>query len=200
MIILKPSVVLVQATPYAEDLIEQAGRTAYQSERKDGSAPAFVKMLITRGHESVLEHASATLRFICDRGVTHEMVRHRIASYTQESTRYCCYKEEIQVIEPPFKSDSERAVWRTAMMDAERAYHLLLKTQTPQIARSVLPTCLKTDIITTYNFREWRHFLRLRCAKTAHPQMREVAFMALEIMKKLSPTCFGDLNDNPDTV
>lgn len=158
-------------------LIERCGRVCYKSEDKitDTSKYKFVEMLLKRGHEAVLEHASATYLLITDRGVTHELVRHRLASYCQESTRYCNYGNEITVVEPPGLSDYDAKEWRQACGIAETCYkNLLAGGQSPQIARSVLPTCLKTEITITANFREWRHIFKLRTSAAAHPQIREL--------------------------
>jgi len=195
MIIVKPSVTVEWATPNALEVIERAGRTCYQSTPRE-NPEAFVKMIIARGHESVLEHAAASLRFICDRGVTHEMVRHRIASYSQESTRYCNYAKdqfggEIMVIQPPGLEGDDLAGWEYAVKCTELTYIAMVnRGVSPQIARSVLPNCLKTEIVMTANLREWRHFFKLRTAATAHPQMREVAVMAHELLKGLVPVVF----------
>lgn len=186
-------------------LVEIAGRTCYQSERVErDTAEAFIKRSISRGHESILEHATVSLRFICDRGVTHELVRHRIASYSQESTRYCNYSngkfgEEITVIKPCFWEDGSNQMyeWEEAMWDAERHYMELLKLgATPQEARSVLPNSLKTEIVVTMNLREWRHFIRLRylgVAGSPHPQIKEVAKMAYDLLMEQYPAFFEDL-------
>lgn len=191
-------------TPNALQLIEKAGRTCYKSEDRitEDSAEKFVTMIQSYEHESVLEHANATFRMITDRGVTHEIVRHRIASYSQESTRYCNYSKdkfgnEITVIMPVWfqNSDDEGyATWAAAMTDAEDAYFKLLSLgQTPQQARAVLPNSLKTEIVMTANFREWIHFFKLRTSPKAHPQMRELALQGLSIMKKEVPILFGQL-------
>ena len=177
MKIVKPSADLVSHTYQPLELIERMGRICYQSEPlAAGGAEPFVRMLIKRGHESVLEHAVATFVIVCDRGVTHEIVRHRLASYSQESTRYCRYAEGIQVVSPPGLDAGALAAWQGAVCQAEDTYlRMLAADVSPQIARSVLPTCLKTQIGMTANFREWRHFIRLRTAKAAHPQIREIA-------------------------
>jgi thymidylate synthase (FAD) len=198
--IIKPSVELLSYTPEPETLIERCGRIAYKSEDKiaPGTAQKFIQMIMKRGHESVLEHASATILFICDRGVTHEIVRHRLCSYTQESTRYCNYGSEkhgggITVVKPPDLNPDQVSQWGQAVRQCEISYLKMLElSNAPQIARSVLPTCLKTEIAMTCNFREWRHFFKLRTAPTAHPQMQEVAKLALAEMKKIAPTVFGD--------
>lgn len=179
--------------------IEACGRVCYQSEAKDASAERFVRSIIRRGHESVLEHYSFTMKFICDRGVSHEIVRHRIAAYSMESTRYCNYEDdkfgrEITVIRPIGLSNNQYSYWGRAMIDAECAYMDMLKDgSTPEMARSVLPNSLKTTLVMTANFREWRHFFKLRCDKAAHPQMRQVALMALEIVHNTFPVIFDDL-------
>lgn len=187
--------------------IERAGRTSYKSEDRidEGSAEKFIRMILARGHESVIEHVSISVRFVCDRGVTHEIVRHRLASYTQESTRYCNYGKgkfgsEITVIQPCFWKDgtigdaAKRALWSAAMEAAEQAYlDLIEKGATAQEARSVLPNSLKTEIVMTANLREWRHFFRLRTSKAAHPQMRQLAVPLLAKFARLLPAIFGDL-------
>lgn len=183
--------------------LEQCGRVCYKSEAKitDTSAPAFVAGIIKRGHEAVLEHCSFTVKFICDRGVSHEIVRHRLASYCQESTRYCNYSKEgfgseITVIKPCFWPDDsdEMCEWRSVMRLTESHYFSLLQFgATPQEARSVLPNSLKTEVVMTANIREWRHFLKLRCSPAAHPQMREVALILLEKVHTLIPVCFDDI-------
>lgn len=205
MKIIDPSVELINPVPYetALNTIEVAGRTCYQSEDKmtDDSAEAFIRRIIKRGHESVLEHVSITTRFICDRGVSHEIVRHRIGAYSQESTRYCNYSgdkfgNEITVIRPCFFGDgsAEEDVWYDTCKAAEYGYFRMLELgATPQEARSVLPNSLKTSIIVTYNIREWRHFFRLRCDPASHPQMRQVANMARELMASKYPVFFEDL-------
>jgi len=185
--------------------IERAGRTAYKSEHKitPDSAEKFVKMILDLGHESVIEHEKVTVRVICDRGISHEIVRHRIASYTQESTRFCNYSKgrfgnEITVIKPCFWDDGskEYKIWRDAMENAERAYMELIKLGAkPEEARSVLPNSLKTEIVITMNLREWRHFFKLRTSKRAHPQMREVATSLLQAFKERIPIIFDDIGD-----
>ena len=179
--------------------LERYGRTAYKSEDRitEGSAEKFLRSIIKLGHESIIEHESVIVRFICDRGVTHELVRHRIASFTQESTRYVNYqKRAMQFIQPCFweKGSHQYARWYNAMEHAENAYLSLIdKGATPQEARSVLPNSLKTEIVVTANIREWRHIFRLRTAKAAHPQMREVMRPLLGAFKVLLPVLFDDI-------
>lgn len=201
-------------TPYVEQMhpidgavilsrIEAAGRVCYKSENKitDGSAEAFVRRIIKSGHEAVLEHCNITLKFVCDRGVSHEIVRHRLASYCQESTRYCNYSKgdfnsEITVIKPCYLTPDTLAynTWEGACTEAENAYFKLLDWGcSPQEARAVLPNSLKTEVVMTANLREWRHFFRLRCSPAAHPQMREVATQALAMLHEAVPGVFDDI-------
>lgn len=212
MMIQKPAVEVLRADRYEEMLrrIERIGRVCYKSEDKieDGSAEKFIRGIIRRGHESVIEHESLTVKFICDRGVTHEIVRHRIASYSQESTRYCNYGKEkfgsqITCIDLAtgfqydLDSETDRKkydVWRRAMENAEASYFQMIELgATPQEARSVLPNSLKTELVVTMNLREWRHFFRLRADAAAHPQCREVARMLLERFAGDYPVFFTDL-------
>ena len=186
--------------------IELCGRTCYKSEKKitDESCRTFVQSIIKRGHEAVLEHFNITVKFICDRGVSHEIVRHRLASYCQESTRYCNYSKddfsgEITVVAPFYLQPDTLAynAWKEACEAAEAAYFSLLDWGcTPQEARAVLPNSLKTEVVMTANLREWRHFFKLRCATAAHPQMREVATPLLRALQKKLPIVFdGILED-----
>ena len=205
MKIIEPSVELINAPDYKTLLttIEAAGRTCYKSEDKitDGSAEKFVRNILKRGHEAVIEHASLTVRFTCDRGVSHEIVRHRLAAYCQESTRYCNYSKdgfggEITVIKPmSFDcSDSPYRIWKRSCENAETAYFDLLNEGcTPQEARSVLPNSLKTEVVMTADMREWRHFIRLRCAPAAHPDMRVVAGLLYDLLKSTYPVFFEDI-------
>ena len=206
MKIVKQSVELLWITPQSEKQIEIAGRTCYKSEDRiaKDSAGEFCRKMVDNGHHAMIEHASASFRIITDRGVSHEIVRHRITSYAQESTRYCNYSAykfggEITVILPPGPSDEDgyRAWfgdWFESCRSAERNYFAMLKAGcSPQIARSVLPTCLKTEIVMTANFREWRHFITLRRAKAAHPQIREIAEYVLSVLKIQAPNVFYDL-------
>lgn len=184
--------------------IEKCGRTCYKSENliTDDSAVLFVSNILKRGHESVIEHEKISVRIICDRGVSHEIVRHRIASYSQESTRYCNYQKdkfgnELTFIKPIFwNEDSENyIVWCTMMQTIEEKYMQLIDIgASPQEARSILPNSLKTEIVVTMNLREWRHFFRLRTAEAAHPQMQEIARMMLKEFRNKVPVIFDDIN------
>lgn len=212
MKIIKPRVEILTAIDEDNILkhIEQCGRVCYKSEDKitDASCTNFVKNIIKRGHEAVLEHFNITVKFICDRGVSHEIVRHRLASYCQESTRYCNYSNsgfgnEITVIEPFYLKDNTFAYeeWEFSCVRTEIAYlNLLDEGYTPQEARAVLPNSLKTEVVMTANLREWRHFFKLRCAPAAHPQMRQVAIMLLDEMRDKIPTIFDDIYDDVHSV
>ena len=205
MKIIKPSVEIIDKIMPEEVIkkIELCGRVCYKSEDRitAESGTKFIMNLIKRGHESVLEHASFTVKFICDRGVTHEIVRHRLASYSQESTRYCNYSKgvfggQITVIEPLYLEVGTFGyeLWRSSCEEAEKKYFDLLGWGcSPQEARAVLPNSLKTEIIMTANIREWRHFLKLRTSPAAHPQMREVADMLLEQVNFILPVFFADI-------
>lgn len=197
--------------------IEKIGRVCYKSEGKiteDGeSAKKFVKMLIDRGHEAMIEHSSMSVKFVVDRGVSHELVRHRIASFAQESTRYVNYSldkfgNEINVIDifggikldNKMKNIDAQTInfiineWYQAMGDAEKHYMKMMELgATPQIARSVLPNSTKTEITITANYREWRNFFKLRVPSTAHPQMREVTIPLLKELKTRLPIIFDDI-------
>lgn len=189
--------------------LERCGRVCYKSEDKitEDSAEKFIGMILKSGHESVLEHEKLTVKFICDRGVTHEIVRHRIASYSQESTRYCNYSKdkfgnELTFIRPCFWDDDseEYAVWKQAMEEIEKTYVKLISLGAkPEEARSILPNSLKTEIVCTMNLREWRHFFRLRTAERAHPQIREISVALLDELKKRIPVIFDDINTSDGT-
>jgi len=205
MKIIKPSVEIIDKIVPEEMIkkIELCGRVCYKSEDRitAESGTKFIMNLIKRGHESVLEHASFTVRFICDRGVTHEIVRHRLASYSQESTRYCNYSKgdfdgQITFIKPMFLDEKSEgyAIWEDVCLMAEDRYFKMLNFGcSPQEARAVLPNSLKTELMMTANIREWRHFLKLRTSPAAHPQMREVADMLLEQVNLILPVFFDDI-------
>lgn len=208
MEIIKPSFIIEDQINGEEILkrIEKYGRTCYKSEEKitEDSSRKFIQMIVKSGHESVIEHEKITVRIICDRGVTHEMVRHRIASYSQESTRYCNYKSKgLKVIEPFFftKDQEKYKIWKEAMVACEEKYNQLIEMgATPQEARSVLPNSLKTEIVVTYNLREWRHFFKLRCSDKAHPQIREIALPILKEFKNKIPIIFDDFEINEEKI
>ena len=205
MKIINPSVILEDKIDGKELLkkIERIGRVCYKSEGniKEESAEKFIANILHRHHESVIEHESISVRVICDRGVTHEIVRHRIASYSQESTRYCNYSKdkfdgELTFIKPCFwdEDDENYRLWKEAMKQVEQTYmKLILCGASAQEARSVLPNSLKTEIVVTMNLREWRHFFRLRTSDKAHPQMREIAKPILNEFSRLIPVVFDDI-------
>lgn len=212
MILIKPSHKILTSIDGRAMLerIEHAGRTCYKSEDKisPGSAEKFVRMILKRGHESVIEHESLSVRFVCDRGVTHEMVRHRLAAFSQESTRYCNYGGGVTFVIPPWvdakeglykeyvaSQDDPSNDWLNAMWNIEQIYVSLLNYGwSPQEARSVLPNSLKTEIVMTANLREWRHVLKLRTSHAAHPQMRELMVPLLEELKNRVPVIFEDID------
>jgi len=181
--------------------LERIGRVSYKSEDKitEDSAAKFVKMLIDSGHESTIEHVSLTVHIITDRGVSHELVRHRIASFTQESTRYCNYSKgkfgsELTVIMPPLQP-VELSEWKITIQAIEASYlRLINEGVSSQLARLVLPHSLKTELYMTMNFREWRHFFKLRTSPKAHPQMRELALGMLNNLKHMVPVIFEDIS------
>lgn len=183
--------------------VERIGRVCYKSEDRitEDSAAKFVGNILRSGHESVIEHEKISVRIVCDRGVTHEIVRHRIASYSQESTRYCNYTnekfgKELTLIKPLYWEEDckEYKLWLDVMQNIEDTYNKLIEMGAEaQQARSILPNSLKTEIVVTMNLREWRHFFKLRTAKRAHPQMREIACPLLDEFKKVIPVIFDDI-------
>lgn len=215
MILVKPSFEIYDdITPKLLEKIEDAGRLCYKSEAKKGTSArstSFVSSLVKSGHESVIEHVNITVKFIVDRGVSHELVRHRLASYSQESTRYCNYKDGVTFVIPPwvsfspgvytFLSDNDKnpmaiaeIEWFKTMLNCEDSYMRLLEFNwSPQQARLVLPNSLKTEIMVTANLREWRHILKLRTSQSAHLQIREVMVPLLRELNKRLPVIFSKL-------
>lgn len=204
MLIVKPEVRVPESALNPEVLkkLERYARVCYKSEgnMSEAGTERFISSKISLGHESIIEHEKITVMFVVDRGVSHEIVRHRIAAYSQESTRYCNYAgdrfgSEIAVIEPFFYTESEKYdIWKKGCEAAERAYMDLIRAgSTPQEARAVLPNSLKTEIVATYNMREWRHFFKMRCAPAAHPQMRQVAIPLLLCFKERLSALFDDI-------
>lgn len=216
MELIKQSAVIEYGPPPEEaaQIIERIGRTCYKSEDKidQNSAAGFIGRIIKSGHESVIEHLSVTVRFISNRGVTHEMVRHRLAAYSQESTRYVNYADKpMQFILPVWMDDSWLGIHTTAnrmrdymdapegvfivscMRDEEDYNRLIDMGWKPQQAREVLGNALKTEVCSTYNMRTWRHVLRLRTSKAAHPQIRKLMQMAGDQLLAAYPAFFGDL-------
>jgi thymidylate synthase (FAD) len=205
MRLINASAVIERATPDLEECIEAAGRTCWKSDDKiePGSAGPFIERIKGFKHDSVLEHGAITVRFIVDRGVSHELVRHRMASFSQESTRYCNYGKdkhgnEVSFIDPrpafPAMGDSRFVVWEAAMLRAEDYYlQLLGMGAPPQEARDVLPNSVKTEVVMTVNPREWRHVFRMRCDRAAHPQMREVMIPLWKAFSCRWPALFADI-------
>ena len=191
--------------PSLTRLIELAGRVCYKSEDKisEGSDQKLLAHLKNLNHESVLEHSSITVHFCTDRGVTHELVRHRLCAFSQESTRYCNYGKdkfggEITVIEPPFwePGSNQYQVWFNQCAEAETTYLKLLEMESnAQEARTVLPNSLKTEIIVTANAREWRHILKLRTSAAAHPQIRQIMVPLAHHLASRWPALFGEFRN-----
>jgi len=185
------------------EFIEKAGRVCYKSEDMitPNSSKEFIQKILQSGHESVIEHEKITVKIICDRGVSHEIVRHRIASYSQESTRYCNYSKdkfgnELTLIRPFFwnKAPEKYAIWQDTMQTIENNYNKLISMGAqPEEARSILPNSLKTEIVVTMNLREWRHFFKLRTSERAHPQMREITIPMLKRFREEVPIIFDDI-------
>lgn len=205
MKIIEPSVELIGEVDGEKIMkhIELAGRVCYKSESRisDDSAEKFIANIIKSGHESVIEHVSLTFKIICDRGVLAEITRHRLASFSVESTRYNDYSNgkfdgELTFIKPNFwnEDDENFKIWLDSMKILEENYLLMRKNGArPEQARSILPNSLKTEIFMTANLREWRHFLKLRTSSRAHPQMREVALKIYEILREKLPVIFSDI-------
>jgi thymidylate synthase (FAD) len=179
--------------------IEFCGRVCYKSEDKISlnSYKKFIENILIRGHESVLEHFTMSVKFICDRATSHEIVRHRIASYSQESTRYCNYSnsELVFVIPSMFRKNThEYRIWLDSCNQCEISYNNMIKFgSTPEKARCVLNNSLKTELIMTANLREWRHFLKLRTSKKAHHDIRILAGDLLDKLKEKIEIIFDDI-------
>lgn len=187
----KQQVELLNPQSYEEltEKIEIAGRVCYQSEPK-GDPEKFIRMIIKRGHESVLEHGSLTFKVRTNRAIANEIVRHRLASYSQESTRYVKY-DDIEFI-PGDRLGGSYA--EDMMTRIEEAYNFLIGQEfKAEEARDILPNATATTLVMTMNFRELRHFLKLRLDKAAHPQIRELAGMILEILKDKYPVFVEDI-------
>lgn len=205
MNIIRPGYEIITPIDYESVLreLERIGRVCYKSEDRitDSSAAEFLSRIVGSGHESVIEHSRLTVKFICDRGVSHEIVRHRIASYSQESTRYCNYMRdkfgsELSFIRPYFWNDDPEkySIWEEAMQHIENSYNKLIECGAkPEQARSILPNSLKTEIVVTMNLRGWRNFFRLRTSGRAHPQIREIAVPLLRELAEKMPVFFNDI-------
>ena len=192
--------------------LELAARTCYKSEDKItvDSAKKILAGLLKVNHHSVIEHENITVKFITDRGILAELTRHRLCSFSVESTRYVNYKEGITVILPPWVDidpgiydincpkfkDYADMIWFKHMVDCEENYQELIKQgYKPQQARSILPNSLKNEIVMTTNIREWRHIFNLRCTNVAHPQMRELLLPLLKYFHEKIPLLFDDIYD-----
>lgn len=189
--------------------IEIGGRTCYKSEDKvcDGSADPFIEKIKNFKHESVLEHGIVTVRFVCDRGVSHELVRHRLASFSQESTRYCNYAKskfgtEITVVEPQTGlSPTALHLWTLSMEQTELKYLEMVEAGcSAQQARSVLPNSLKTEVVVSANPREWRHIFTTRTHRDAHPDMVASMRPVLKEFRARWPVLFNDVGTLGDTA
>jgi len=175
--------------------IEDTARICYQSKRKKLSSKNFVENLIVKKHHAMIEFSDITIKFITNRGISHELVRHRLCSFAQESTRYVNYKNELTFITPiPYYNKTFYEAWTKAMQHAEETYiNLINNKHSPEIARDVLPHALKTEIIIKANIREWRHILKLRCSKKAHPQMYGLMRPLLADLTNKYPILFSDI-------
>jgi thymidylate synthase (FAD) len=200
MKLIEQSYEILDLSENALQMRENAGRTCYKSEDKitEDSAVGFVKTLISRGHHAMIEFGDITVRFITNRGVSHELVRHRLCSFAQESTRYVRYSGDMEIIKPVWWENSTEMAQQTfiqACTNAERCYRDLLDAGrwSPQQAREVLPNALKTEIVMKGNIREWRHIFTLRCAKTAHPQMFALMRPLLAGVQERMPVIFDDI-------
>lgn len=226
MKIIRPSFRVEESDGLMLQKLEKIGRVCYKSEDRitATSADDFIEMLIRNGHEAMIEHALITVTFVCDRGVSHELVRHRIASFAQESTRYCNYSKDkfggaLTFILPEWFEHSpntymdydanikagtgkdfswmkkEEIAWLSAISHAEDIYLYLIENGwSAQQARAVLPNSVKTEIVMSANPREWRNFFKLRASKKAHPQMQELAYPLLDVFKQRYGVLFSDLN------
>lgn len=184
--------------------IERYGRTCYKSEDlvTFDSSIGFVKKILNHKppHLSIIEHEGMTVRFFCNRGFTHELVRHRLCSFSQESTRYCNYSKDkfdnqVSVIRKSFQTARQLKIWVKACESAEKYYlELLAEGVKPQDARDVLPICLKTEIVITANLRQWGHIFYQRTSPAAHLQMRELMCPLLDNVRHLVPIIFDDLS------
>lgn len=196
MKIIEPSATLIDTVDAADIYakLERCGRVSHLSEPTN--AEEFVRKIIKLGHESVLEHVSLTFKIVCDRAIQNELVRHRHASFTVESTRYCNY-DEITLIgrEEDFISDIHASIFGTTLPFSASGYELLLDNGVqPEMARAVLPLCLKSELYMTANLRAWRHILRLRTSKAAHPQMRFIMRQVLDIFRDNLPVIVEDIS------
>ena len=197
MRIIKPSVSIESNISYEEALriVENATRVCYKSEDKikEGSAEKLIRGIIKAKHFGCIEHVSLTVKFICDRACSHQLVRHRLMSFNQKSQRYC-KEDNLEVIKPDGLKNT--AIWLESCRQAENAYaELIRRGEKPEVARGVLPNSTATEIYATANLREWRHFFELRCDRTAQKDIRMLALELLCQMFEKYPVFFEDLVD-----
>ena len=197
MEVIKPSVELVNPMSYREalNITELATRVCYKSEdkMKEGSAEKLIKGIIKSKHFGCLEHVNLTVKFICDRACSHQLVRHRLMSFNQKSQRYC-KEDNLEVIKPEGLENT--SLWLESCRQAENAYaEMIRRGEKPEVARGVLPNSTATEIYATANIREWRHFFELRCDKTAQKDIRMLALELLCQMFEKYPVFFEDLVD-----
>ena len=197
MEVIKSSVELVNPMPYKEalNITELATRVCYKSEdkMKEGSAEKLIKGIIKSKHFGCLEHVNLTVKFICDRACSHQLVRHRLMSFNQKSQRYC-KEDNLEVIKPEGLENT--SLWLESCRQAENAYaELIRRGEKPEVARGVLPNSTATEIYATANLREWRHFFELRCDRTAQKDIRMLALELLCQMFEKYPVFFEDLVD-----
>ena len=195
MRIIKPSVSIESNISYNEALriVENATRVCYKSEDKikEGSAEKLIRGIIKAKHLGCIEHVSLTVKFICDRACSHQLVRHRLMSFNQKSQRYC-KEDNLEVIKPEGLENT--SLWLESCRQAENAYaELIRRGEKPEVARGVLPNSTATEIYATANIREWRHFFELRCDKTAQKDIRMLALELLCQMFEKYPVFFEDL-------
>lgn len=204
MRIIEQSSRLLWVTMNPAKAIELAARTCYKSEDSitDESAAKMVAALVKRGHDAMVEHACASIHVVTDRGITHEFVRHRIASFAQESTRYVNYAKgkqdrQIGVVKPLGMTEAQEKIWYDSCLRAEADYMAMIDAGCPpEVARDVLPTCTKTELVITTNFREWRHFFKLRKLGTTgkpHPKMKALATLIWNSLEAEAGPIFADL-------
>lgn len=214
MILDKPKAKIIRSTTEAEELVEYAGRICYGEKSlrhiKEGSAPEFILARLEDGHESIVEHASATVEIVCNRNVSHQLVRHRLASYSQESARYCVYENDVRFMIPVWMPSilpgTYRNIeqlrylqrnefdWCRMMLEAESWYHIWLdRGWKAEEARDCLPGSLRTKIVSTMNFRQWRHFFTLRTSPRAYSLMRQITIPLLRDFQERFPVFFSDI-------
>lgn len=202
MKLIKQSHEILNYTENIEQGIEIAGRTCYQSQDKitPDSSKKFCSKMIDLGHHAMIEFGNIIVKFVTNRGVTHELVRHRLCSFAQESTRYVKYGRDMEFIKPVWWEDSAYTTqihFRDFLHFSSKYYCDLIDAGwAPQQAREVLPNALKTEIVVNANVREWRHIFTLRCAKVAHPQMRALMIGTLDSFVELWPSLFMDIKLN----